>query len=180
VIFLDEKTSAARSAVTNGGAGVAETARAWRKPLRYETLTGLRYGQLQELAARIMRRGGDVVREGGRPAAIGLFKSVAMVVTLMRKNLTQEVAGAVFGVSQATVSRRWDLLRPLIGDVLAGFVLRPEQVAGVPSRRLGVRSWLIGTDVGEGQACRHDLRDHEGVESLMINKRRSCLRSHHR
>ncbi|MFF1497341.1 transposase family protein [Streptomyces sp. NPDC058304] len=29
----------------------------------------------------------------------------------MRKNLTQEVAGAVFGVSQSTVSRRWDLLR---------------------------------------------------------------------
>ena len=42
------------------------------------------------------------MRPGGRPAAIGLFRSVAMVVTLMRKNITQEVAGAVFGVSQAT------------------------------------------------------------------------------
>jgi len=38
-----------------------------------------------------------------------------MMAALMRKNLTQEVAGAIFGVSQPTVSRRWDLLRPLIG-----------------------------------------------------------------
>ena len=41
---------------------------------------------------------------------------MTLVVCLMRKNVTQDFAGAVFGVSQATVSRRWDLLRPLIGD----------------------------------------------------------------
>lgn len=34
----------------------------------------------------------------------------------MHKNVTQEFAGASFGVSQATVSWRWDLLRPLIGQ----------------------------------------------------------------
>jgi hypothetical protein len=100
------------------------------EPLRYETLTGLSHGQLGELAARITAVTGDVVRPGGAPAAIGLFKSVAMVVTLIRKNLTQEVAGAVFGCSQPTVSRRWDLLRPLIGEVLADCVLAPAQVAG--------------------------------------------------
>jgi len=33
-----------------------------------------------------------------------------------------EVAGAVFGVSKAAVSRRRDLLRPLTGAVLAGLV----------------------------------------------------------
>jgi hypothetical protein len=44
---------------------------------------------------------------------------------------TQEVAGALFGVSQATVSRRWDLLRPLIADVLAGLVPRPREIAGM-------------------------------------------------
>lgn len=52
------------------------------------------------------------MRAGGRPAAIGLVGSVAKVVTLMRANITQEAAGAIFGASQATVSRRWDLLRP--------------------------------------------------------------------
>jgi DDE superfamily endonuclease len=79
---------------------------------------------------RILERSGDVARRGGRPAAIGLAGSVAMVVTLMRKNITQEAAGAVFGVSQATVSRRRDLLRPLTGQVLAGLVPGPAEIAG--------------------------------------------------
>jgi len=82
------------------------------------------------MSLRILGRAGDVVRAGGRPAAVGLLGSVAMVVTLMRKNITQEVARALFGVSQATVSRRWDLLRPLIADVLAGLVPRPREIAG--------------------------------------------------
>ena len=114
------------------------------EPLRYEVLTGLRHEQLQELSLRILGRAGDVVRAGGRPAAIGLLGSVAMVVTLMRKNITQEVAGALFGVSQATVSRRWDLLRPLIADVLAGLVPRRGRSPGrercwstAPSARSG-------------------------------------------
>ncbi|MGH3439793.1 MAG: transposase family protein, partial [Sciscionella sp.] len=66
----------------------------------------------------------------GRPYALGLFRSVAMVVSLIRKNLTQQVAGAVFGVSQPTVSRRWDLLRPAIGEALAEFVPDPKKVIG--------------------------------------------------
>ncbi|MQB02393.1 MAG: transposase, partial [Actinobacteria bacterium] len=67
---------------------------------------------------------------GGRPAAIGLYRSVAMVVTLMRTNITQDRAGAIFGVSQPTVSRRWDLLRPAIGEALARFVPDPGEVLG--------------------------------------------------
>jgi hypothetical protein len=53
-----------------------------------------------------------------------------MVVALMRKNLTQDVAGAFFGVSQPTVSRRWDLLRPAIGEALAGCVPDPREILG--------------------------------------------------
>jgi hypothetical protein len=48
----------------------------------------------------------------------------------MRKNVTQAFAGAIFGVSQATVSRRWDLLRPVIAQVLAEFVPHPGEVLG--------------------------------------------------
>jgi hypothetical protein len=55
---------------------------------------------------------------------------VALVVALMRKNMTQDVAAAFFGVSQPTVSRRWDLLRPLIGEVLSKFVPDPRKVIG--------------------------------------------------
>jgi len=66
----------------------------------------------------------------GRPYVLGLYRSVAMVLALMLKNITQEFAGAIFGVSQPTVSRRWDLLRPLIGGVLSEFVPDPARLIG--------------------------------------------------
>src|SRR5438270_4914574 len=91
-------------------------------------MTGLNNEQLTELVTRVhaVRGGGFASR--GRPYALGLFGSVALVVCLMRTNITQAFAGAIFGVSQPTVSRRWDLLRPLIGQVLAEFVPDPAEV----------------------------------------------------
>src|SRR4051794_31007121 len=74
-------------------------------------MTGLTQRQLTDLVARAYPECGDKFVSRGRPMAVGLFRSVAMVVCLLRKNPTQEFVGAVFGVSQSTVSRRWDLLR---------------------------------------------------------------------
>jgi len=68
--------------------------------LNCEVLTGLSTGQLLVLAGRCAVLAGDLARPGGRPPAIGLFGSVALVVHLMRRNPVQVVAGAVFGVSQ--------------------------------------------------------------------------------
>jgi hypothetical protein len=48
----------------------------------------------------------------------------------MRTNLAQERAAEIFEVSQATVSRRWDLIRPAIGVALAPCIPRPDQVVG--------------------------------------------------
>lgn len=93
-------------------------------------MTGLRNEQLTELVSWVHAARGGGFASRGRPYALGLFGSVALVVCLMRKNGTQEFAGAIFGVSQATVSRRWDLLRSLIGQVLAAFVPDPGEVAG--------------------------------------------------
>ena len=100
------------------------------KPLRYEAMTGLRGEQLTELASRVYAACGGEFTSRGRPYALGLFGSVALVVCLMRTNITQAFAGAIFGVSQATVSRRWDLLRPVIGQVLAEFVPELDQGVG--------------------------------------------------
>jgi hypothetical protein len=99
--------------------------------LRYEAMTGLRNEQLTELVTRVHAAHGGGFSSRCRPYALGLFRSVALVVCLMRTNITQAFAGAIFGVSQATVSRRWDLLRPLIGQVLAEFVPHPSEVVGV-------------------------------------------------
>src|SRR3954454_7802870 len=93
-------------------------------------MTGLTDEQLTDLVELVHDRCADKFVSRGRPIALGLFQSVAMVVFLMRKNVTQDVAGAVFGGSQPTVSRRWDLLRPLIGEVLAEVVPDPREVAG--------------------------------------------------
>ena len=90
--------------------------------MRYEALTGLSMGQLLALAGRVAAKIGDVARPGGRPPALDLAESVVLVVYLMRRNPVQDEAGAIFGASQPTVSRRWDLLRPVIGKVLAEFV----------------------------------------------------------
>ncbi|MFG2638728.1 transposase family protein, partial [Streptomyces sp. NPDC048362] len=38
--------------------------------------------------------------------ALGLYQSVVLVLFLLRQNPVQEAAGELFGISQATVSRR--------------------------------------------------------------------------
>jgi hypothetical protein len=98
--------------------------------LEYQALTGLTAGQLGMLILLVRQETGDVVRPGGRPAVIGLADSVKMVVALMRRNLVQQLAAETFGCSQPTASRRWDLLRPAIGIVLARYVPDPVQVLG--------------------------------------------------
>jgi hypothetical protein len=100
------------------------------EPLRYEAMTGLNHEQLTELVTRVHAARGGGFASRGRPYALGLFGSVALVVCLMRTNITQAFAGAIFGVSQSTVSRRWDLLRSLIGQVLAECVPDPAEVVG--------------------------------------------------
>jgi hypothetical protein len=100
--------------------------------LRYKAITGLTDGQLAELARRVGEVVGDF-KSAGRPYVLGLFESVALVVCLMRRNLVQDVAGAFFGISRPTVSRRWDLLRPVIADVLAEFVPEPMDLVGAGS-----------------------------------------------
>jgi hypothetical protein len=98
--------------------------------LDLDVLTGLSAGQRLLLFCRCRDLLGDVVRPGGRPPVINLYRSVMLVVGLMRKNATQEFAGAIFGVSQSTVSRRWDRLRPVIKRAVASFVPPPQAVLG--------------------------------------------------
>jgi len=98
--------------------------------LRLQVTTGLDPDQLDELVTRVRERLGGGFVSRGRPYALSLFNSVAMVVALLRQNIVQEVAAEIFGVSQSTVSRRWDQLRDLIGQVLEEFVPTPKEVLG--------------------------------------------------
>ena len=65
--------------------------------MRYEAMTGLDDEQLTDLVARIHGLCGDKFISAGRPLALGLFRSVALVVCLIRKNVTQDFAGRCSG-----------------------------------------------------------------------------------
>jgi hypothetical protein len=139
----------------------ASTTKTVEEPLRYEAITGLDREQLTELTARVHARLGGWT-SNGRPFALGLFNSVTIVVALLRENLTQSCAGAFFGVSQSTVSRRWDLLRPLIEPALAEFVPTPAEVAGTSSvlvdgTLIPTWDWKDRDDLYSGRHADHGL-----------------------
>lgn len=80
--------------------------------MRLDALTGLTSGQRAELRRRVAAHLGSsvITRSGGRPSALCLEGSVDLVCVLLRTNLTQDQTAALFEVSQATASRRWDLM----------------------------------------------------------------------
>ncbi|MEU4742975.1 transposase family protein [Actinosynnema sp. NPDC023658] len=86
--------------------------------MRYQSTTGLDHDQTQELVARIHQVLGSPDRRVGRPAALGLYRSVLLTLVLLRQNLPQTVVADWFGVSQPTVSRVFRRIAPLIGQVL--------------------------------------------------------------
>lgn len=105
--------------------------------MEYYALTGLRTGQLHALAMLALKEIGSLVKPGAKkPPAVGLFDSLVMVVSLMRRNSVQAEVAAYFHCSQPTVSRRWDLLRPVIGKVLTAYVPRPVEVLGIEGTAL--------------------------------------------
>ena len=96
-----------------------------------KSLTGLAEGQLAVLVLLVRKELGSLTKRGAKkPPALGFRDSIMMVLMLMRRNVTQEVVGAIFGCSQPTVSRRWDLLRPVIAKVLRPYVPTPAEIVG--------------------------------------------------
>ncbi|MEU5307085.1 transposase family protein [Streptomyces noursei] len=61
--------------------------------------------------------------------ALGLYKSVVLVLFLLRQNPVQEAAAELFGISQATVSRRWTGLLPVVEKLLNSHVPDPTEVS---------------------------------------------------
>jgi hypothetical protein len=85
----------------------------------------------------------DSVVFPARMWSLGLYKSVVLVLFLLRQNPVQEVAAELFGVSQATVPRRWTALLPVVGKVLAGHV--PDPVEASADRIVLVDGTLVTT-----------------------------------
>jgi len=121
-------------------------------------LTGLTAGQLIILTCLVGKEIGSLTHPNAKkPPAVGLRDSIMMVVMLMRRNSAQEVAGAIFGCSQSTVSRRWDLLRPAIAKVLMTYIPDPAEVVGP-----------FGTPLVDGTVC--PVWDWQAIPDLYSGK----------
>lgn len=91
--------------------------------MRYHYTTGLETEELEELVGRIQdilesRRTPDPAN-GGRPPKLTLSDQIHLTLMLLRLNITEELAGAIFGVSQPTVSVIKSRIEPLIIKALA-------------------------------------------------------------
>ena len=93
------------------------------RPLRGESMTGLRAGQLADLIGRVREIVGYEWQEPpiGRPHVLPLPEAVVAVLFGLRHNLPDEVVAEVFGCSQATVTRYQQILQPILR-----WVTRPE------------------------------------------------------
>ncbi len=56
------------------------------------------------------------------PPILGLFDSVVVTLTYLRRNRVQAELAEAFGVSQSTISRAVTALTPVLGRMLAGYV----------------------------------------------------------
>ncbi|MEU2718751.1 transposase family protein [Streptomyces sp. NPDC007205] len=100
-------------------------------PLGWNVTTGLDEEQLTGLVARVHA---ELRTEtpGPRPEQLrapGLYKSVVLVLYLLRHNPVQEAAAELFGISQSTVSRRWTMLLPVVEKALQAHVPDPAEVS---------------------------------------------------
>jgi hypothetical protein len=91
--------------------------------------TGFSRDDIIELCTRIhqvVECSGDAVRW---PPILGLYNSVWVTLTYLRRNHVQAELGEYFGVSQSSVSRAITVLTPLLVTVTAGFVPTAEDLS---------------------------------------------------
>jgi hypothetical protein len=89
--------------------------------------TGFSRDQITSLCELVQQAARD---EGTRfwPPILGLFKSVVVALTYLRRNRVQDELAETFGVSQPTISRAATGLTPVLGAVLADYVPTAEDL----------------------------------------------------
>lgn len=89
--------------------------------------TGFSRGQITDLCALVQR---TAVDEGKRfwPPILGLYKSVVVTLTYLRRNRVQQELAETFDVSQSTISRAIAGLTPVLGAVLDDYVPTAEEL----------------------------------------------------
>jgi hypothetical protein len=99
------------------------------RPPRSQRMTGLAQEQVTDLVVAVAVLVGVWQRPVGRRRVMGLYRAVVLTLFLLRHNNSQDVAGELFGCSQASVSRLFTVLYPLLGAVNAELVARVKAEA---------------------------------------------------
>lgn len=118
--------------------------------------TGLAKDQITDLCALITVRCPSLNKPRGRKRALGLFKSVQIALTYLRRNRVQHELAELFGVSQATISRTITTVVPLIVAVLKDAVptaddLDPEVQLLVDGTLVPCWSWATHRELWSGK-----------------------------
>jgi hypothetical protein len=116
--------------------------------------TGLDKSEIADVCAMICAE----VRDDDRrwPPCLGLYLSVIVALTYLRRNRAQAELGETYGVSQATISRAISVITPLLGKALADFVptaedLDPQEQYIVDGTLLPCWSWAGHRELYSGK-----------------------------
>lgn len=118
--------------------------------------TGLTKDQITDLCALIWAELPDFHKPRGRKRALGLFKSVQVTLTYLRRNRVQHDLAETFAVSQPTISRIMTTLTPVIEKVLIDLVptaddLDPNAQLLVDGTLLPCWSWAHHAELWSGK-----------------------------
>ena len=83
--------------------------------------TGFTRDRIVEMCA-LVDAGSEDVDGASWPPILGLFDSVVVTLTYLRRNRVQAELAEAFGVSQSTISRAVTALTPVLGRMLADYV----------------------------------------------------------
>ena len=89
--------------------------------------TGFTKDDIVELCALVRAATADTP-ENVWPPILGLFKSVVVALTYMRRNRVQVELAETFGVCQSTISRAVTGMTPVLGAVLAEYVPTADEL----------------------------------------------------
>jgi hypothetical protein len=118
------------------------------------SITGLQKAEIADACVMICAEAEDDDRNW--PPCLGLYLSVVIALTYLRRNRVQAELAETYGVSQSTVSRAISAITPLLGKVLRDFVptadeLDPREQYIVDGTLLPCWSWAGHPELYSGK-----------------------------
>lgn len=118
--------------------------------------TGFSKDEIVTLCAMITERFGPQISESGRKPVLGLFKSVVVTLSYLRRNHVQQELAEVHGASQPTISRVIARYSAMLGEVLRDWVptvedLDPQAQLIIDGTLLPCWSWAGHPELWSGK-----------------------------